>query len=152
MSRLVAAVGKVPVVAVSQLLRRLRMKKVCLTLLLGAVVMALSAGSASAIPPFNIAWKAKYLEGNNNKAFVDAATTANCSVCHEPGMDKKLKNEYGKAAGKYLVKADYMAIKADAEKAKQYVQEGFAKLEAEKSAAGKTYGELIKEGKLPAAP
>lgn len=127
------------------------MKKVCLTLLLGAFVVALTVGSASALPPFNKEWTAKYVEGNSNKAFTEAVGTAKCNVCHE-GTNKKMKNEYGKAVGKHLTKADFEAVKADAEKAKKYITDGLAKAEAEKSSGGKTFGELIKDGKLPGTP
>src|SRR4051812_22399271 len=41
----------------------LRMKKVCVLVLLTLVAVAWSLQSASALPPFNVAWKAKYLEG-----------------------------------------------------------------------------------------
>ena len=131
-----------------QILRRKRMKKVCLTLLLGGIVVSLTAGSALALPPFSKEWAAKYVEGNSNKAFTDAVATAKCNVCHE-GTSKKMKNEYGKAVGKFLTKADFDAVKADAEKAKKFIDEGLTKAEAEKSSSGKTFGELIKAGMLP---
>ncbi|QDU31522.1 hypothetical protein ETAA8_66810 [Anatilimnocola aggregata] len=124
------------------------MKKVCLTLLLGAFVVSLTAGSALALPPFAKEWTAKYVEGNENKAFVEAAGTAKCNVCHE-GTSKKMKNEYGKAVGKFLTKADFEAVKADAAAAKKYIVDGLTKAEAEKSSGGMTFGELIKAGKLP---
>jgi hypothetical protein len=124
------------------------MKKVCLTLLLGAFVVSLTVGTASALPPFNKEWTAKYIEGNSNKAFVDAAGTAKCNVCHE-GTNKKMHNVYGKAVKKHLTKADFEAVKADADKAKKYIVEGLEKAEAEKAANGKTYGELIKAGTAP---
>jgi len=124
------------------------MKKVCLTLLLGAFVVSLTIGSAAALPPFNKEWTAKYVEGNTNKGFTDAAGTAKCNVCHDPNStSKKMHNTYGKAVKKHLTKADYDAIKADADKAKKYILDGLAKSEAEKGPGGKTYGELIKEGK-----
>jgi hypothetical protein len=122
------------------------MKKVCLTLLLGAFVVSLTVGSAAALPPFN----KEYVEGNTNKGFTDAAGTAKCNVCHDPNStSKKMHNTYGKAVKKHLTKADYDAIKADADKAKKYILDGLAKSEAEKAPSGKTYGELIKDGKTP---
>lgn len=126
------------------------MKKTSLMLMLGAVVVSLTVGSALALPPFMKEWNAKYIEGNGNKGFTEAAGTAKCTVCHEAGNDKKLKNEYGKAVGKFLTKAGNNEVKGDPDKAKKYVVEGLEKAAAEKSSGGKTYGEIIKEGKLPA--
>lgn len=126
------------------------MKKVCMMFVLGCVAVALCVGQASALPPFNKEWREKYFEGNSNATFVEAVGTAKCNVCHF-GKSKKNKNEYGKAVGKYLTKKDYEAVKADADAAKKYVQEGLAKAEAEKSASGKTFGEMFKAGELPTA-
>jgi hypothetical protein len=124
------------------------MKKFCLTLVFGAFVLALGLSSASALPPFDKEWKAKYLPEGAPAALKEAAGTAKCNVCHE-GTSKKMHNEYGKAIKKYLTKADFDAVKTDPEKSKKYIVEGLEKSEAEKSAGGKTYGELIKEGKAP---
>ncbi|WP_254508454.1 hypothetical protein [Anatilimnocola floriformis] len=124
------------------------MKKVCLTLVFGAFVLALGLSSASALPPFDKEWKAKYLPDSAPASLKDAAGTAKCNVCHE-GTSKKMRNAYGKAVGKYLTKADFEAVKADPEKSKKYIVEGLEKAEAEKSASGKSFGELIKAGKGP---
>jgi hypothetical protein len=125
------------------------MKKVFVCVLLGLVVTGLSMQRAAALPPFNVAWKAKYVEGNGNGKFAEAAETAKCNVCHM-GASKKDRNEYGKAVSKYLTKAKYSQIKDDEAAAKKYILDALQKAEAEKSAAGKSYGELIKAGKLPA--
>ena len=124
------------------------MKKVCVYLALVAVVMGLSFESASALPPFNKEWIAKYKEGNGNGKFVEAVETAKCNVCHE-GTSKKMKNEYGKAVGKYLTKAKYNEIKEDEAAAKKYILEGLEKAEGEKNGSGKSYGEVIKAGGIP---
>jgi hypothetical protein len=126
-----------------------RMKKVCMMLVLGCVALAICVSSASALPPFNKEWRAKYVEGNNNAKFVDAVETAKCNVCHM-GKSKKEKNEYGKAVGKYLTKDAHTAAKKISEDAAaDYIKQGLAKAEAEKSSSGKTFGELIKAGELP---
>lgn len=126
------------------------MKKVCLTLVLGSCVLALLVNSALALPAFNKEWQAKYVEGNGNAAFVEAATAAKCNVCHDANSkSKKDKNEYGKAVGKHLTKAEYTKLKTDADAVNKYIIEGLEKTNAEKSSGGKTFGELIKEGKLP---
>ena len=120
------------------------MKKVCACVVLCLFAVAWSAQSASALPPFNKEWVAKYNPGEKNAAFKDAK----CNVCHA-GDNKKMKNEYGKAVGKYLTKANYLKIKEDDAAAKKYILEGLQKAESEKSSAGKSYGELLKAGKLP---
>jgi hypothetical protein len=126
------------------------MKKFALTLCLGMFVAVVLASPAMALPPFDKEWKGKYLEGNTNDTFVKAAAAAKCNVCHDSASkSKKDKNEYGKAIGKYLTKDEFNKIKADAEAARKFIMEGFAKAEAEKSADGKTYGERIQAGTLP---
>src|SRR5207244_12428487 len=99
------------------------------------IALALRKQNASALPPFNKEWMAKYKEGNKNAKFVEAVDTAKCNVCHA-GMSKKEKNEYGKAVGKYLTKAKYNEIKEEEAKARQYILDGLQKAEAEKNAAG----------------
>ncbi|HZL90290.1 MAG TPA: hypothetical protein VFB96_18135 [Pirellulaceae bacterium] len=128
---------------------RMQMWKRCLALL---VVVAIAA-PALALPPFNTQWKAKYVEGNKNEAFVKAVGigTASCNVCHDANSkSKKDHNEYGKVVKKFITKAGYEKIKEDMDAAKKYIQEGLEKAAAEKAPDGKTYGERIKEGKLPA--
>src|SRR6266702_2698965 len=112
------------------------MKKVCLCLVLMLVGLGFSMQNASALPPFNKEWMAKYNDGNKNSKYAEAK----CNVCHA-GESKKMKNEYGKAVGKFLTKAKYNEIKADEDVAKKYILEGLQKAEAEKGAAGKSYGE-----------
>jgi len=120
------------------------MKKVCVCVVVCLLAAAWSMQSASALPPFNKEWMDKYNEGKKNAAF----TEAKCNICHA-GESKKMKNEYGKAVGKYLTKAKYKAIQEDESKAKQYILEGLQKAEGEKGSAGKSYGDLLKAGKLP---
>ena len=120
------------------------MKKVCALVLLTLIAIVWSWQSASALPPFNKEWVAKYNAGEKNSSFVEAK----CNVCHT-GMSKKEKNEYGKAVGKFLTKAKYKEIQEEEAKAKSYILEGLQKAEGEKSSSGKTYGELLKAGTLP---
>jgi hypothetical protein len=120
------------------------MKKVCACLVLSLIGVAFSMQSASALPPFNKEWVAKYNPGDKYATY----TETKCNVCHA-GESKKMKNEYGKAVGKYLTKAKYNEIKEDEAAAKKYIAEGLAKAESEKSASGKTYGEMLKAGELP---
>lgn len=126
------------------------MKKVCVCLMLGLVAIVWCVNSASALPPFNKEWRAKYVEGNSNAKFVEAVEAAKCNVCHQ-GTSKKEHNEYGKAVQKYMTKAKYNEIKDDEAAGKKYILEGLQKAEGEKGGNGKTYGEMLKAGTLPGA-
>ena len=124
------------------------MKKVCVSLVLTLVAVCWFVPSASALPPFNKEWMAKYKDGSKNAKFVEAIDTAKCNVCHA-GESKKMRNDYGKAVGKYLTKAKYNEIKEDESAAKKYILDALQKAEAEKGNGGKSYGELFKAGQLP---
>jgi hypothetical protein len=122
------------------------------SLLLACLVLVLSAAPAWAIPPFNDAFKKAYVKpGSPLEAKV---MEVKCNVCHM-GKEKKDKNEYGKAVSKFLKKADFTgdAKKYDNVKgddAQKALAEGLKSAEAEKSSSGKTFGELLKAGELPA--
>lgn len=103
-----------------------------------AVVGLLSATAdhAQARPQYNKAFLAKY------PALADAAKKVKCNVCHE-GKSKKMRNIYGKALQKHIGKNEKDKAKIDA---------ALTATEKEPSAVkGKTFGDLIKEGKLPAS-
>ncbi|MFK7820344.1 MAG: hypothetical protein AB8G99_16605 [Planctomycetaceae bacterium] len=72
----------------------------------------------------------------------EGAKKFSCKVCH-PGKTKKKRNDFGVA----LTKA--MGKKNQKDEAK--IKEAFEKVAKEKSGKdkAKTYGELIKDGKLP---
>jgi hypothetical protein len=122
------------------------------------LVLACGARSAMALPPINVQWHEKY------SALKDAVvktygpeSTDRCNVCHIAGKGKKERNAYGMAVSKFITKAQITKIKEDAgdnaekaaEETKKYILEGLAKVEGEKAADGKTYGDAIKAGKLP---
>ncbi|HZL90289.1 MAG TPA: hypothetical protein VFB96_18130 [Pirellulaceae bacterium] len=127
------------------------MRKFLLIGCLGAIVIGWCISPALGIAPFNLQWRRKYLDGNKNEEFIKAAKAANCHVCHNPSdKAKKETNDYGKAVGKFLTKADFEKFTGKLEASKKYIFEGLEKAEAEKAADGTTYGEKIKAGKLPA--
>ena len=65
-----------------------------------------------------------------------------CNACHD-GNSKKNRNIYGKALAKQLRKN---------EKDKKKILEMLTKVEGDKSSIeGKTFGDLLKENKLPAS-
>jgi hypothetical protein len=74
---------------------------------------------------------------------VPEAKDAKCAICH-PGKEKKERNIYGIALTKFLGQENV--------KEETKVKEAFQKAEAEKSAVNdKTFGDLLKAGKLPAS-
>lgn len=126
------------------------MKKFVVTLCLSAFALCATASPAMAILPFSKEWKAKYSDNSKNESFVKAVKEANCNICHDPATkNKKDRNPYGMALSKYLKKADYEKMKGDAEAAKKYILDGLDKVEAEKAADGKSFGDKIKAGTLP---
>lgn len=75
---------------------------------------------------------------------VKEAAVVKCGVCHIGAPGGKKWNDYGTAFGKTLGGANV--------KQAQAVQTGLKKTEGEKGTAGMTFGDLLKEGKLPASP
>jgi hypothetical protein len=137
-------------------------KAVALALVALYLAANLLVSPAIALPEFKKAFEAKYVTDSSNDDFKQTFKAAGCNVCHVKGvMDRKARNAYGKALSKEIggrAKAELDAAKAngdDARKAKmdeilKKLDEAFTKVEGQKSASGKTYGDLIKAGKLPA--
>ena len=73
----------------------------------------------------------------------DLVKKTKCNVCHEPTQkSKKFRNAYG---------AELAKIMTENEKDEAKVVEALDTVAKEKSCVdGKTYGDVIKEGKLPA--
>jgi hypothetical protein len=90
--------------------------------------------SAEARPQYLKAFLAKY-------PAVKEAATVKCGVCH-PETDKKIRNEYGNAVGKGVGEKN--------QKDEGKIDGALAGAEKEKSGTdGKTFGDLLKDGKLP---
>lgn len=111
---------------------------------LGWVACGLSlAGALMVSAPRDVQARPNYL-GEFKKVYEKLATEADkakCGICHY-GESKKNLNDYGTTLGKAL---DAKNVK-DAAK----IAEALKKIEAEKSKTeGKTFGDLLKEGKLP---
>lgn len=116
---------------------------------LGAVV-ALMVGASSrpafAIKEFFDEFKAVYVKPDssdaNEKALAAEVETAKCNVCHA-GSSKKERNAYGNALADLLDKKE---DKKDTAK----IRAALETVAAKPSGDGKpTFGELIKQGKLP---
>lgn len=114
------------------------------------VVVAVGAAprQAFAIKEFFDEFKAVYVKPDsadaNEKALVAAVETAKCNVCHA-GSSKKERNSYGNALADLLDKKE---DKKNAEKIRQALETVAAMPSV---AGGPTFGELLKQGKLPGA-
>ena len=111
---------------------------------LGAAFVALTGIAptpAFAIKQFADEFKALYVKDGTPLAA--AVETAKCNVCHV-GKSKKDRNAYGEALAERL---DKETDKKDVEKIRKALEE-VAGLPSK--VEGKTFGDLIKDGKLPA--
>ncbi len=113
------------------------------------VVLGLAARQARAINQFKKEFEAKYVkedsEDPKEKAFAEAVAAARCYVCHGKGS-KKNRNLYGQALSKLLSKDDDKDNKEKIQKALDEVAKEKSKPDDEKAPS---FGDLIKEGKLP---
>jgi hypothetical protein len=109
-----------------------------------AIGVAAWAGQAFAIKQFADEFKAVYVEeGTPLAAEVEKAK---CNVCHM-GKSKKDRNAYGQALAELLDKKE---DKDNKDKIRQALETVAAKPSA--GAGSPTFGDLIKEGKLPGGP
>lgn len=108
---------------------------VCGAVLAGCAMLSMT-DVAMARPDYN-----KYFWEMYDKEIGTQKDTAKCNACHF-GSEKKNRNDYGKAVG--------TAIGGKNEKDAAKIKAGLEKAAKEKSATdGKTFGDLIKDGKLP---
>lgn len=106
-----------------------------------ASAAALAPAPAFAIKQFADEFKAVYVKEGTPLA--EAVATAKCTVCHV-GDSKKDRNAYGQALAERLDK------KEDAKNVDK-IRQALEEVAALPSAVdGKTFGDLIAEGKLPA--
>jgi hypothetical protein len=132
-----------------------------------ALFFACMAGfviSASALPPIPAYVEEHYSASPEHAKYLAMYRSLDmehkCDACHKPDQDKKAKghalNDYGQAVAKNFKHRDFN--KADklgktngeeAAKAKKLIADALDKADGEKNAAGQTFGELIKAGKLP---
>ncbi|HEX3871270.1 MAG TPA: hypothetical protein VHV77_12580 [Pirellulales bacterium] len=114
--------------------------KLALAVLIGAgyvgLVLHFSGNPAYAQKQYKDAFEAKYPDFAPIKE-------VKCGLCHPNPETKKERNEYGKALGK--------ALGATKVKDVDKINAALTKIAGEKSSSGETFGERIKEGKLPAS-
>jgi hypothetical protein len=115
---------------------------VCGLVLVG-LVLALSPADADARTKYRTTFKQEYKK-------VAESNKVTCDVCHVPKKKKTDRNNYGKALLKTLKEAVGDIPDKGVVDVKK-IKESLKKVEKEKSAIdGKTFGDLLKEGKLPA--
>ena len=116
----------------------------------GLAVM-LTAGPAWAVKPFNDGFIKEYAK--KGTPFGDKVEAAKCNLCHIDGKPKKMRNEFGMAVSKHLKKDNVgpgKPIDPATDAGQKAIAEGLAKALAEKRADGKSFGDVIKAGELPA--
>lgn len=127
-------------------------------------ILTTIAVTASALPPLPKYIEEHYAASPEHAKYVEMYKALEmdhkCDACHKPGADKKAKghalNDYGDAVHKHFKHRDFNKADklgkdnpAEAAKAKQIIADALTKADAEKNAAGQTFGDLIKAGKLP---
>ena len=127
--------------------------------LLVAAMAVFTTSQAMAIGELKKEWMLKFAPKAEKPDFYKASNS--CNTCHVKGVkDKKTpesRNEYGKAMSAFLksknttidaLKDEYK--KGDKEKAVAKMLAMFEAVNKEKSKDGKTFGEKIEAGELPA--
>lgn len=128
------------------------MKNLCLLTLCGFLAGSLFATikPVYGIDAFKKEFLKKYVKADAadgpDKAFADAVKAANCNVCHAGKTNKKMRNEYGKALDELL---DKKADMKDTVKIQDALEKVAGMKSDPKDPGSPTFGELIKQGKLP---
>lgn len=111
------------------------------------VLLVLSASQvAMARPKYNTEFWGMY-----EKEIGKLKDETKCAACHNGGDDKKKRNDYGKAFGAAIVSKDVGgSVDKGGEKDVEKIKKALEVVAKEKSGTdGKTFGDLIKDGKLP---
>jgi hypothetical protein len=120
---------------------------------LAGLAVLLTSSPAFAVKPFNDTFIAEYVK--KGAPFAAKVEAAKCNLCHVDGKPKKVRNEFGMAVSKHLKKDDVGAAKKidpATDDGKKAIAAGLAKALTEKRADGKSFGDVIKAGELPAGP
>lgn len=121
------------------------MRRLAVVMFLVLLAMLLSVRPAQAILQFQKEWVKLYVGDDKDSDFAKQVKKTGCWVCHQ-GKLRKHHNPYG------IHLVDLLDKKADMKNPEKIV-EAIKKVEAMHSVAGDdkspTYGEIIKQGKLP---
>ena len=113
--------------------------------LLALVFNVLTSQQVSARPEY----KGRLEEATKKSKAADAIKEQKCNVCHY-GKSKKNRNDFGKAVNKGITEENYKELKGDEEKLEKCIDAAISGALKEKGADGKTFGDLIEAGQLPA--
>jgi hypothetical protein len=138
------------------------MKKVGTLVLCAVAITAVvnwKVAPVQAFPPFKKEFENLYVKAEpataEEKALKEAAETNKCGICHTgpEGKNKKVRNTYGKAISKLIPepknKEAMDALKKNPEKIKEILEKAAKEPSDPKDPTSPTFGDLIKEGKLP---
>jgi hypothetical protein len=115
------------------------------------LIVALTAPPAWAVKPFNDGFIKEYVK--QGEPFAAKVEAAKCNLCHIDGKPKKMRNEFGLAVSKHLTKDDFGEGKKfdpKSETGQKAIAAGLARALTEKRGDGKSFGDVIKAGELPA--
>lgn len=112
---------------------------------LALVFNVMTAQLVSARPEY----KGRLEEATKKSKGAGAIAEAKCNACHY-GKSKKNRNDFGKAVNKGITEENYKELKGDKEKLEKCIDAAIKGALKEKNADGKTFGELIEAGQLPA--
>lgn len=120
---------------------------------IAGIAVVLTAAPAWAVKPFNDSFIKEYTKKGD--PFAAKVEAAKCNLCHLDGKPKKMRNEFGMAVSKHLKKDDVgtgKKIDPATEAGQKAIAAGLAEALKEKRADGKSFGDVIKSGELPAGP
>lgn len=106
-----------------------------------AVMMSVAAlvGISLTAAPKQASARMEYLKAFSEKYGIEEANTKKCLVCH--GMNKKDRSDYAQEVGK--------ALGATKVKDMEKINAALTTVESKEYEDGKTYGQLLKDKKLP---
>ena len=132
------------------------MKQFVILNVLAIGVVCLQPSSSNALAPFKKAFSKRYAAEPDNDAFKSAVKKLGCNLCHIKGEKKDKRNAYGQELAKLIegnakerIKKAGAGKKAETERVLEELSKAFDKVEKIKAKSGGTYGDLLKEGKLP---
>ena len=139
------------------------MKKVFLLMIGAACAISFIVPNVWALPQFKKEFDTKWVDKNSDTDFKKLAKKQSCNICHVKGKPKDNHNEFGDAL-EHLIEGSAKDRLADAtdkgEEAKdaetkklvEEFSEALKKVESMKASDGSTFGDRLKNHKLPVEP
>jgi hypothetical protein len=110
-----------------------------------ALCMNLSIRQVAARPEY----KARLDEATKGGKAAEAIKEAKCNNCHY-GTSKKNRNDFGQALNKHMNADTFKELRENKEELNKKIDAALKAALKEKSKQGKTFGEIIESGSLPA--